>query len=88
MSGLLKANLLGGSTVGWPVVVGLIFLEVAEWDPRLDMCISYHPAIQIHHTLSRTQGTTYHPRCLFMARSSLAGGEICYFMRNFVLMVC
>ena len=71
---------MGGSTVANIIVIDFTFLEVAEWNPQLDMQISYHPVVEIHCTMFRMQGMTYCPRCLPMVCLSLVGGDICYLM--------
>ena len=86
MSTLWSPNFLSGSNVADVVVIDFTPLEVAVWNPRLDMRISYHPVVEFRRAMSRTQGMTYRPRCLFVARLSLAKGNVCYFThRIFVL---
>jgi len=50
-----------------PAVVNKIFLTILtnlfkthQWNPRLDMCISYDPRPFLHHMLFRTQGMRLH----------------------------
>ena len=85
----LKAWSLSRLRAAGVAVIDFVSLEVAEWDPHLDMRISYRPMVEIRCTMSRMQGMTYRPRCLPMVCSSSVGGDICYLTHCvFVLTVC
>ena len=86
MSTLWSPYFLSGLSVADVVVIDFTFLEVAEWNPHLDMWISYYPVVEFRRAISRMQGMTYRPRCLFVARLSLAKGNVCYLTHHiFVL---
>ena len=68
-------------------IIDFTCLEVAEWNPQLDMQISYHPVVGLGRTVRLTQGMTYRPRHLFTAHSSLMTGDVCYLMYCIVVLI-
>ena len=69
------------------VIIDFACLGIAEWDPWLDMRISYWPVMGLRRTMRRAQGVTYRPRQLFKVSSSSVTGDVCLTYRIFVLII-